>query len=89
MSEETDPQCNQGKGKDGGKGIDGIIYRAKNNLIVNNGKRKAVKNIDEFPFPDWDLFDVETYLRIGGKKKVKAIKDGLLILVAMIILFFK
>ena len=51
-----------------GKGIDGIIYRAKNNLIVNNGKRKAVKNIDEFPFPDWDLFDVETYLRIGGKK---------------------
>ena len=53
-----------------GKGIDGIIYRTKNNLIVNNGKRKAVKNIDEFPFPDWDFFDVETYLRIGGKKKV-------------------
>ena len=27
--------------------------------------------------------------RIGGKKKVNAIKDGLLILLAMIILFFK
>ena len=22
------------------------MYRAKNNLVVNNGKRKAVKNID-------------------------------------------
>ena len=50
-----------------GLGIPGIIYRAKNNLIVNNGKRKAVKNIDDFPFPDWDLFDVETYLKIGRK----------------------
>ena len=50
-----------------GNGIPGIIYRTKNNLIVNNGKRKAVKNIDDFPFPDWDLFDVETYLRIGRK----------------------
>ena len=45
-----------------GTGIPGIIYRAKNNLIVNNGKRKAVKNIDDFPFPDWELFDIQTYL---------------------------
>ena len=27
-----------------GNGIEGIIYRNKNGLIVNNGKRKAVKN---------------------------------------------
>ncbi len=52
-----------------GIGIDGIIYRNKNGYIVNNGKRKAVKNIDEFPFPDWDLFDIETYLKIGAKSK--------------------
>jgi radical SAM superfamily enzyme YgiQ (UPF0313 family) len=50
-----------------GIGIPGIIYRAKNNLIVNNGKRKAVKNIDDFPFPDWELFDIETYLASGKK----------------------
>ncbi len=50
-----------------GTGIPGIIYRTKNNLIVNNGKRKAVKNIDEFPYPDWELFDVETYLKKGQK----------------------
>ena len=45
-----------------GVGIPGIIYRSKNGLIVNNGKRKAVKNIDSFPFPDWDIFDVQTYV---------------------------
>ena len=50
-----------------GLGISGIIYRTKNNQIVNNGKRKAVKNIDNFPFPDWDLFDVQTYLESGKK----------------------
>jgi anaerobic magnesium-protoporphyrin IX monomethyl ester cyclase len=50
-----------------GTGIDGIIYRSKQNLIVNNGKRKAVKNIDDFPFPDWDLFDIERYLQMGRK----------------------
>ena len=42
-----------------GTGIPGIIYRNKENLIINNGKRKAVKNIDDFPFPDWELFDVK------------------------------
>jgi|TARA_B100000315_G_scaffold225403_1_gene231614 radical SAM superfamily enzyme YgiQ (UPF0313 family) len=50
-----------------GIGIPGIIYRAKNNLIVNNGKRKSVKNIDDFPFPDWDLFDVQAYLESGKR----------------------
>jgi radical SAM superfamily enzyme YgiQ (UPF0313 family) len=50
-----------------GLGIPGIIYRAKNKRIVNNGKRKAVKNIDDFPFPDWDLFDIQTYLESGKR----------------------
>lgn len=50
-----------------GVGIEGIIYRASNNKIINNGKRKAVKNIDDFPFPDWEMFDVETYLTSGKR----------------------
>ena len=50
-----------------GEGIPGLIYRTKENLIVNNGKRKAVRNIDDFPFPDWELFDVQTYLKSGRK----------------------
>ena len=48
-----------------GNGIPGIIYRSKDNKIVNNGKRKAVKNIDDFPYPDWDLFDMKTYLTVN------------------------
>jgi len=52
-----------------GDGIKGIIYRGGKNLIINNGKRKAVKNIDDFPFPDWELFDVEKYLKVGESKK--------------------
>ena len=50
-----------------GVGVDGIIYRHSNGSIVNNGKRKAVKNIDSFPFPDWDIFDVQTYLESGKR----------------------
>ena len=50
-----------------GVGIPGVIFRSKNGYIINNGKRKAVKNIDDFPFPDWELFDVETYLKVGAK----------------------
>ncbi len=50
-----------------GEGIAGLIYRTKDNLIVNNGKRKAVRNIDDFPFPDWELFDVQHYLKKGIK----------------------
>jgi radical SAM superfamily enzyme YgiQ (UPF0313 family) len=50
-----------------GEGIKGIIYRHLNGKIVNNGRRPAVKNIDDFPFPDWDLFDIEKYLKIGNK----------------------
>ena len=54
-----------------GVGIQGIIYRSKDNLIINNGKRKAVKNIDDFPFPDWDLFDIKTYLEDTKKNPPK------------------
>ena len=27
--------------------------------------RKAVKNIDDFPYPDWDLFDMKIYLTVN------------------------
>ena len=50
-----------------GSGIEGVIFRNKDGRVVNNGKRKAVKDIDTFPFPDWDLFDVQTYLNSGKR----------------------
>lgn len=50
-----------------GNGIPGLIYRSDENKIINNGKRKALKNIDDFPFPDWELFDIKHYLKMGRK----------------------
>ncbi len=48
-----------------GKGIPGIIFRHKSGRIVNNGRRPAAKKVDDLPWPDWDLFDVETYIQRG------------------------
>jgi len=52
-----------------GKGIEGVIYRTKENLIINNGKRKAVRNIDDFPIPEWEKigFNINHYLKVGKK----------------------
>jgi radical SAM superfamily enzyme YgiQ (UPF0313 family) len=48
-----------------GKGIPGIIFRDRMGRLVNNGRRQAAKKVDDLPWPDWDLFDVETYIRRG------------------------
>jgi radical SAM superfamily enzyme YgiQ (UPF0313 family) len=48
-----------------GKGVEGVIFRDPKGRIVNNGLRKAVRHIDEIPFPDWELFDAERYLATG------------------------
>ena len=47
-----------------GVGIEGIVFRDENGQLVNNGKRKAIRKIDDLPFPDWDLFDVERYIEL-------------------------
>jgi radical SAM superfamily enzyme YgiQ (UPF0313 family) len=31
------------------------------NKLINNGKRAVIKNLDQLPFPAWDLIDVEQY----------------------------
>src|SRR3989338_6661375 len=41
--------------------VDGIYYRA-GGRIVNNKDRSFLKNIDELPFPAWDLVNVDNYL---------------------------
>jgi anaerobic magnesium-protoporphyrin IX monomethyl ester cyclase len=48
-----------------GTGIPGIIFRDDQGRLVNNGRRTATKLIDDLPYPDWDLFDVETYIERG------------------------
>lgn len=44
-------------------GVEGIIFRADNGQILNTGARKAVKDINTLPYPDWDLFDVQEYIK--------------------------
>lgn len=41
--------------------IKGIYYR-KNGNIFRNEMRKPIKNMDNIPFPDYDLFPMEIYL---------------------------
>ena len=50
-----------------GSGIEGICFRDENNRVINNGRRKAVRKLDEIPFPDWDLLDVERYIESGSR----------------------
>ena len=45
-----------------GTGIEGIVFRDTKGNIVHNGRRKAVRIIDEIPTPDWDIFDIESYI---------------------------
>jgi anaerobic magnesium-protoporphyrin IX monomethyl ester cyclase len=46
-----------------GVGIEGAIFRDKNGRVIDNGPRKAVRDIDALPFPDWDIFDVDAYIK--------------------------
>ncbi len=48
-----------------GRGIEGIVFRDAKGRLVNNGKRKAVKRIDDLPFPDWDLFEADRYIELA------------------------
>ena len=44
-------------------GVEGIMFRDPKGRLLNNGARKAVKDINTLPFPDWDLFDVQEYMK--------------------------
>lgn len=44
--------------------IQGIVYRNGQN-IVTNPRRNRVKNIEEIPWPAWDLFPIDIYREQG------------------------
>lgn len=46
-----------------GRGVPGIVFRDARGRVVNTGLRKALRHIDDLPYPDWDLFEVEQYLK--------------------------
>jgi anaerobic magnesium-protoporphyrin IX monomethyl ester cyclase len=43
--------------------VDGLIYRQDAATIINSA-RKVLQNLDELPFPAWDLVDIKSYQAI-------------------------
>ncbi len=43
--------------------VDGLIYRQDNATTINS-PRKVLQNLDELPFPAWDLVDMKSYQAI-------------------------
>ncbi|MCA8941622.1 MAG: B12-binding domain-containing radical SAM protein, partial [Planctomycetes bacterium] len=41
--------------------IPGIAYREGDGTIHQNPRRDRIRNVDEIPWPAWDLFDVRAY----------------------------
>ena len=42
--------------------VDGICFK-KNNKVIANKPRPPLPNIDQIPLPEWDLFEMDTYVR--------------------------
>lgn len=59
------------------QGVDGIWFRDKEGNIVRNRKRKPIRNLDILPWPSWDLFPLDIYLKnpVGAPNRNKWI-DG-------------
>jgi radical SAM superfamily enzyme YgiQ (UPF0313 family) len=52
-------------------GIPGLTFRAEDGSFVNNEKRTFVADLDEVPFPAWDLVDTGKYrMPLTGRKFV-------------------
>lgn len=45
------------------KDLPGIWYKHRNNEIVSNPPRPPIRDLDSLPFPAWDLFPMNIYLR--------------------------
>lgn len=67
------------------KAVDGIWFKEKSGSIYRNNPRKTIADLDTIPFPAWDLFPMDTYLRnpVGAANRNKwdngaAVKEALL-----------
>ncbi len=58
-------------------GLPGIWYKDGNGEIKANPPRSAIKDLDTIPFPTWDLFPIDVYLRNPvGAPNINKWKDG-------------
>ncbi len=55
------------EGRRGFEDIKGIAFRC-NGGIVNNGYPDMIQNLDDLPFPAWDLIDLEFCFSFRGKR---------------------
>ena len=59
------------------KGLPGIWYKDGNGQIIANPPRPVIKDLDTIPFPAWDLFPMDIYLRNPvGAPNVDKWKEG-------------
>ena len=55
--------------------IGGISYRDSEGKIIHNPEREYVSNLDDIPFPSYEIFDIEAYLshlRVWGRPDIVA-----------------
>jgi len=55
----------------GPKGVAGIWYKDKQGAVIKNPLRPFREDLDSLPFPDWDYWDIDRYLKsnlyfVGG-----------------------
>ncbi len=43
--------------------VKGIVFKDKNNKIVENPEQPIMKDLDELPFPAWDLIPMDNYMK--------------------------
>lgn len=53
------------------KKVDGLAYK-ENGSITYTSPRKIIEDIDTIPFPEWDLFPVDTYI-----KNIQAVEQNI------------
>lgn len=66
------------KGKNALHEVEGIWSRDSDGTIVQNKPRKAIKDLDALPWPAWDLFPMDIYLKnpVGAPNRNKWIDGG-------------
>ncbi len=51
--------------------VSGIIFRATDGSFARTSKRARMKNLEELPFPAWELFPVKNYHQLKGDSKIE------------------
>ena len=58
--------------------VDGIWFRTQNGKVFRNRPRQSIRDLDPLPWPAWDLFPMDIYLKnpVGAPNRNKWIDGG-------------